>query len=592
MPNVEENGKAVEAAYLAYEALKHSHYDVIHFQDRLGPAYYYLEARAQGLLAQPAAICVHVHHPTLHRLVTGQAVERGYALPAICFLERRSIESADFVYCLSENTHQALLELQLELDGKPAPVPPLEATLGRKTAGVMWSALRPRASAINEFLFVAPLNQHNGFTTFIYAIDAMLKRGVDNFKVSIYGAIDPAFDYQALLQKYADKWPIKLRDMASAPIALVQAKIRDSASIICMPGRADTRATFVNSALAAGRPFLSTRRESLSDTIDCEGYFVDAHHLAWADRMQEVLEQGIPLPQGRLEAPGENWWRAQCDLQASCSQALMADAARTPDFQPAADGSPMISVCIAHLNRPENITSVIAALRQQSFQDYEIVVVDDGSSAEQLQALRSALDGEAGVSLVEQENRYLGSARNTGARHARGRYLLFHDDDNIARPKELQTLFEVAERTEADVLCCFSDVFVGDGPPDESSIQPLRRMPIGADIYYGLVRNGFGDSNCLVRRSAWAEGGGFSEHYRIGLDDHEFFARMVLAGYRLLVVPESLYYYRLNETPMRNFHANRHADFVRVLDTYRDAGIIEPDMLPLLFAMRAAYRLR
>ena len=40
--------------------------------------------------------------------------------------------------------------------------------------------MRSRSDTINELLFAAPLNQHNGFTTFIYAIDAMVKRGIED----------------------------------------------------------------------------------------------------------------------------------------------------------------------------------------------------------------------------------------------------------------------------------------------------------------------------------------------------------------------------------------------------------------------------
>jgi len=595
LPNEAENGIAVEAAYLAYEALKDKQYDVLHFQDRQGPAYYYLAARAQGLVKHPSVVCIHSHQPTLHRLVTGQSVKRGFFLPAICYMERCAIEAADFIYCLSEATAHSLKELNFDIAGKRVAIPPLETTLGRRSRLKSWKKIGLRSTGIEEFLFAAPLNQFHGFTTFIYAIDAMIKRGVVGFRVSVFGAADGEFDYRSLLDKYAANWPIKVKDLSSASLNLVQAKLEDPAVLLCLPGGVGARASLIATALAAGRPFLSTHRDSLFSDEKFDAYFVEAHHLAWADRMQQALEQGLVLPQvDASRREGRDWWDAECRKQAEQLEKVLAaslqDQGLATDIE--ADSKPLISVCIAHMNRPQNIEMVIDALKAQSYQNFEIIVVDDGSDPEHLETLRTMLDEESNVSLVEQENRYLGSARNTGARHAQGRYLLFHDDDNIARPDELKVLVEVAERTQADVLCCFSDVFIGNELADASTIRPIRRMPIGADVYYGLVRNGFGDSNCMVRKSVWEEVGGFSEHYRIGLDDHEFFARVVLAGYRLLVVPESLYYYRLNEAPMRNFHANRHADFVRVLDTYRDHGAVDPEMLPLLFAMRSAYKLR
>jgi hypothetical protein len=171
---------------------------------------------------------------------------------------------------------------------------------------------------------------------------------------------------------------------------------------------------------------------------------------------------------------------------------------------------------------------------------------------------------------VRQENSYLGAARNTAARHAKGTYLYFLDDDNLLKPDGLARFVTAAERTGADIVTAFSDVFEGAGPPGADA--PLARHTfVGDDLASGLFANCFGDSNALIRRSAFDALGGNSEDYGVGKDDQEFFARAVLAGYRLELVPEALYWARRSAVRMRHTHFAEHAGDLRVSRPYRAA---------------------
>ena len=65
--------------------------------------------------------------------------------------------------------------------------------------------------------------------------------------------------------------------------------------------------------------------------------------------------------------------------------------------------------------------------------------------------------------------------------------------------------------------------------------------PLGGALAPGFYANVFGDANALVKKDVFAALGGFSEERDLGFEDWEFFARAVLKGYRLLVVPEPLF---------------------------------------------------
>jgi glycosyltransferase involved in cell wall biosynthesis len=97
---------------------------------------------------------------------------------------------------------------------------------------------------------------------------------------------------------------------------------------------------------------------------------------------------------------------------------------------------PLFSVVIPVYNRAKVIRSTIESVLAQTYRDYELIVVDDGSTDNSSEIAKSY--GNELV-VLEQENQGPGPARNTGARHAIGRYLAFLDSDDLWFPWTLAT---------------------------------------------------------------------------------------------------------------------------------------------------------
>jgi GT2 family glycosyltransferase len=220
---------------------------------------------------------------------------------------------------------------------------------------------------------------------------------------------------------------------------------------------------------------------------------------------------------------------------------------------------PLVSVCVTHRDRPELLQQALESIRRQTYKHFEVVLVDDRSVRPESRAALDSLEPEftrRGWTIVRHEtNRYLGAARNTAARHARGEYLLFMDDDNCAKPHELQTLVSVAQVSRADIVSCFLDVFQGNEAPNGE--PALHRWPfVGGSLGLGVLRNCFGDANSLVRSKVYRALGGMTEDHGIGCEDWEFMAKATVRGYRIAVVPEALVWYRhspkgmLHSTPV------------------------------------------
>ena len=88
----------------------------------------------------------------------------------------------------------------------------------------------------------------------------------------------------------------------------------------------------------------------------------------------------------------------------------------------------LLSVVVCTYNRAELLPGAIRSVLDQSYEGFEVVVVDDGSTDSTADVV--ARVGDPRVGYVRQENQGLSVARNTGVAHASGRYVVFLDDDD------------------------------------------------------------------------------------------------------------------------------------------------------------------
>jgi GT2 family glycosyltransferase len=139
------------------------------------------------------------------------------------------------------------------------------------------------------------------------------------------------------------------------------------------------------------------------------------------------------------------------------------------------------------------------------------------------------------------------------------------DDDDIAKPHQIETLIRVAKNTKADVVTSGHDVFVGDVSSPSSSIE--RFIPLGDASMVGMLENVFGDASMLVEKNFFVQFGGFTEDYGVGFEDYEFLAKVALSGHRLEAVSESLLWYRKHEDTMSS-HTNLKSNQIRFLRAY------------------------
>lgn len=182
----------------------------------------------------------------------------------------------------------------------------------------------------------------------------------------------------------------------------------------------------------------------------------------------------------------------------------------------------MISVIIPLYNKAASIGLTLRAVLEQTFQDFEVVVVDDGSTDGGADVVRAVDD--ARIRLFSQPNAGVSAARNRGVSESRGEFVAFLDADDLWRPTYLETQFALTRKyPDCDVFATNYEFRDAEGC---TSPTILRRLPFAGED--GILTNYFEVASCshpplwtsavIVRREAVEAIGGFPVGIRSGED--------------------------------------------------------------------------
>lgn len=198
---------------------------------------------------------------------------------------------------------------------------------------------------------------------------------------------------------------------------------------------------------------------------------------------------------------------------------------------------PAISVIIPSYNGGPWLARAVQSVREQDFTDWEIIIVDDGSTDERsLTVARGLVDDRVRL-VVHERNQGLAAARNTGIEHARGDIIVPLDADDRLPPGALKAINDgFTANPDADFLFGkFDETFWYSGETRHHDPGPQ------ASLHDGQWTPWCGCSP--FRRAIWKVTGGYdgSADYRRGPEDWDFWVRVVAAGGKGVYVPAALY---------------------------------------------------
>jgi glycosyltransferase involved in cell wall biosynthesis len=233
----------------------------------------------------------------------------------------------------------------------------------------------------------------------------------------------------------------------------------------------------------------------------------------------------------------------------------------------------LVSVIIPAYRAAESIAATLDSVLAQTFQDFEIIVVNDGSpdSEELEKALEPYRDR---IIYVRQENQGPGGARNTGIRMARGAYVAPLDSDDMWDPEHLAAQVAVLE-ADPSIDMVYADArIIGDVP--EAGRTVMEFCPsVGEVTFERLVTRECTVHICVsvCRREALVRAGLFDPEFR-GTEDIDMWMRIARLGGRIVYQRRVLGCYRRHAGSLSSDRVSMVEGFLAVLaKAARDPGL-------------------
>jgi glycosyltransferase involved in cell wall biosynthesis len=227
--------------------------------------------------------------------------------------------------------------------------------------------------------------------------------------------------------------------------------------------------------------------------------------------------------------------------------------------------NPKVSVIIAAYNRAHLLPETLNSILQQKFREFEIIVVDDGSTDTTREALREYRDR---IHYIYEDNRGPSAARNLGVRHARAPWIAIQDSDDICAANYLESLYGFA-CANPDCAMVFANGGYLDGKEHKrKTIIPAEKSRRLADEGVRLLdlfeKSIVRLQAALISKQCYDAVGGHDENLRISMDLDLAFR--LYSRYPVAYLDEVVFYYRRHDDNTGSNQELRLLENIRVIE--------------------------
>ena len=250
------------------------------------------------------------------------------------------------------------------------------------------------------------------------------------------------------------------------------------------------------------------------------------------------------------------------------------------------------SFIIPVYNRPEELQELLESIMHQSLGDYEVIVVEDGSTRTSEEVIQRFVPQIYSLYYYQIPNGGPSRARNIGASYAKGDYIIILDSDVVLPEGYLRAVDKALSSGDIDAF----------GGPDTASedftpIQKAINYAMTSTLTTGGIRGGSADAmeqfkprsfNLGCRRTLFLQLGGFDVGMRFG-EDIDFSLRLQEAGARTVLIPEAYVYHKRRVDLRRFFKQVHNSGIARIhLETRHPGSTRLVHCLPALFTVLSA----
>uniref|UniRef100_UPI0040483ED5 glycosyltransferase family A protein n=1 Tax=Mariniflexile sp. TaxID=1979402 RepID=UPI0040483ED5 len=220
------------------------------------------------------------------------------------------------------------------------------------------------------------------------------------------------------------------------------------------------------------------------------------------------------------------------------------------------------SVIIPLYNKEYFIKDTLKSAINQTFTDFEIIIINDGSTDDSYNIVNSFNDDR--ICIINQENRGLCASRNTGIKNAKGKFIAFLDADDLWMEDFLETIYHLINiHKEYDVFATNVKLLTPNKTPILIVEAFDTKLKTVITNYFELCKNILGPSSLVLNKSVFETVGYFDESINYGEED-DFYIRC-FSVYSLLYYKGFKTYYR---TGLQNQLTAPNKNFVRKIPDY------------------------
>ncbi|HOC96994.1 MAG TPA: glycosyltransferase [Candidatus Pacearchaeota archaeon] len=202
----------------------------------------------------------------------------------------------------------------------------------------------------------------------------------------------------------------------------------------------------------------------------------------------------------------------------------------------------LVSIIIPCYHQAQWLKEAIESALNQTYPNIEVIVVNDGSSDNTREIAK-----QYPIKYIEKENGGVSSARNTGIKEAKGKWVLTLDADD-----KIDSTFVEKTIGKNDIVSTTQQTF-----GDESRLWTPYFLNPTLDLE---IENNYLNCCSLFKREIWETIGGYDEKMKDGYEDWDFWIRAMIAGYKATIIPEPLFFYRKHGVSLINTAIAKHQE--------------------------------
>ncbi len=197
----------------------------------------------------------------------------------------------------------------------------------------------------------------------------------------------------------------------------------------------------------------------------------------------------------------------------------------------------LISIVIPFFQQKKYLEETVNSALSSNYQPKEIILVNDGSTDQTEEIAKRLANNHPEIRLISQLNSGVSSARNNGIKHAKGKYILPLDGDDLISENYVPDAIKILEeQAEVKVVYCEGVKFDENGRKTWN-LKPFSRNALARDNMIFVAG--------VYRKSDWEACEGYSEDMKMGREDWEFWIKMLKNGGEVFKLPYVGFFYRM-----------------------------------------------